>query len=112
LAELTGSLVDTACLGSGLGTVYRALDHLVDGYSLTDASLVLELPGLGRQVLRAGRRPLGDDEGHLHDAPIGLHTEPRLDDPVLDELMVALAALGLRYDARPDPEPRGLQVGS
>jgi hypothetical protein len=103
LTERTGSLVDTARLGSGLGTVYRALDRLVDGYALDDASLVVELPGLGRQVLHAGRRPLGDDDEGLHDAPEGLHTRPPLDDPLVDELMVALAALGLRYDARPDP---------
>jgi len=100
---LTTSLVDVARLGSGLGAVYRALDLVVDRYGLDDAALVVEVPGLGRQVLHAGRRPIGDDETHLHDAPEGLHTQPPLDEPVVAELLLALGALALRYDARPDP---------
>jgi hypothetical protein len=55
-------------------------------------------------VLHAGRRPLGDDDAHLHDAPEGLHTQPLMDAPLVEELLVALAALALRYDARPDPQ--------
>jgi hypothetical protein len=106
LPELTAALADTARLGSGLGTVYRALDVVVDRYGLTDAALVVEVPGLGHQVLHAGRRPLGDDDAHLHDAAEGLHTEPPLEAPVqglVQELLVALGALALRFDARPDP---------
>jgi len=103
MPEPSATLIDTARLGSGLGTVYRALDRVVDGYGLDDAALVVDLPGLGRQVLRAGRRPLGDDVAGLHQASDGLHTEPPLLDPVVEELVVALGALALRYDARPEP---------
>jgi hypothetical protein len=107
LPELTAALADTARLGSGLGTVYRALDAVVDRYGLNDAALVVEVPGLGHQVLHAGRRPLGDDDAHLHDAAEGLHTEPPLDaataEELVQELLVALGALALRFDARPDP---------
>jgi hypothetical protein len=106
LTELPGSLVESARLGSGLGTVYNALDQLVDRYALHDAALVVDVPGLGRQVMHAGRRPLGDDDTHLHEAAPGLYLDPPRDDPVLDGLMVALGALGLRYDARYQPETR------
>jgi len=95
--------VETARLGSGLASAYRALDLVVDRYGLADAALVVDVPGLGRQVLHAGRRPIGDDEAHLHDAPEGLHTQPPLDEPVVAELLLALGAMALRYDARPDP---------
>jgi hypothetical protein len=106
LADTTiagATLVDTARLGSGLGSVYRALDLVIDGYGLDDAALVVEVPGLGRQVLHAGRRPIGDDETHLHQAADGLYTEPPIDEPVVQELLLALGALALRYDARLDP---------
>ena len=103
LPEPTATLVDTARLGSGLGSVYRALDLVVDGYGLDDAALVVDVPGLGRQVLHAGRRPIGDDTTHLHDAADGLYTEPPIDDPVVQALVLALGALALRYDARPEP---------
>ena len=109
---LTASLVDVARLGSGLGAVYRALDLVVDGYGLDDAALVVEVPGLGHQVLHAGRRPIGDDVAQLHDVPEGLHTQPPIDEPVVAELLVALGALALRYDARPDPSATALPGGS
>ena len=94
------TLVASAREGSGLATVYQALDDLVDLYSLDDAAVVVDVPGFGRQVLRAGRRPLRDDEAGLHDAEPGLYLEPPVDDPVLSRLMVALGALALRHDAR------------
>ena len=93
------SLVAFAREGSGLATVYQALDDLVDLYALDDAAVVVDVPGFGRQVLRAGRRPLRDDETGLHDAEPGLYLQPALDDPVLSRLMVALGALALRHDA-------------
>ena len=40
--------------GSGLGTIYRALDELVELYTLEDAAVVVEVPGFGRQVLQRG----------------------------------------------------------
>jgi D-serine deaminase-like pyridoxal phosphate-dependent protein len=101
--EFSQSLVESARLGSGLGTVYRALDELVELYALEDAAVVVDVPGLGRQVLNAGRRPLGNDERGLHDASPGLYLFPALNDPVLNDMMVALGSLGLRFDVRPEP---------
>ena len=60
---------------SGLATVYRALDELVARYELTDAALVVDVPGLGRQVLHAGRRPLhNDDRGCTTPSPVSTST--------------------------------------
>ena len=98
------AVVEAARLGSGIATVYRALDEIVDLYSLDDAAVVVDVPGFGRQVLHAGRRPLRADERGLHEAEPGLYLDPPMDDPVLADLMLALGALGLRYDARPDPQ--------
>lgn len=99
MTELLESLVDAARTGSGIGTVYRALDELVDLYALDDAAVVVDVPELGRQVLHAGRRPLHDDEHGLHAAAPGLYLWPDLNDPVLAGLMVALGTLALRHDA-------------
>jgi hypothetical protein len=98
VAHTNESLVATAGRGSGLATVYRALDELVDLYALDDAAVVLDVPDYGRQVLRAGRRPLRDDEQGLHDAEPGLYLQPALDDPALTRLMLALGTLAFRHD--------------
>jgi hypothetical protein len=94
------TISETARRGSGIGTVYRALDRLVELYGLDDAALVVDVPGFGRQVLHARRAPLHDDGHHLLDASPGLYLDPPLPDPVLGELVLALGALGLRYDER------------
>jgi hypothetical protein len=91
---------DHARFDSGIGTVYRVLGELVARYELEDAAVVVDVPGLGRQVLCAGRRPLRNDERGLLKSPPGLYVEPPLDDPLLSELVVTVAHLGLRYDAR------------
>jgi D-serine deaminase-like pyridoxal phosphate-dependent protein len=93
------SVLEAARDSSGLATVYRALDELVDLYALDDAAVVVEVPGFGRQVLHAGRRPLRRDEQALHAAEPGLYLDPPLDDPVVSRLMVALGTLALRHDA-------------
>jgi hypothetical protein len=97
----TDSVADTARRDSGLATVYRALDVLVTRYELRDAAVVADIPGLGRQVLHAGRRPLHNDERRLHDAAPGLYLDPPVDDPVLADVMLAVTALGLRLDLGP-----------
>jgi hypothetical protein len=102
VTETNQSLAESARTGSGISTVYRALDELVDLYALDDAAVVVDAPGFGRQVLHAGRRPLHDDEHGLHAAEPGLYLWPPLNDPVLTELMLALGALGFRLDS---PEP-------
>jgi hypothetical protein len=100
VTEHLESLVDAARTASGIGTVYRALDELVELYALEDAAVVVEVPGFGRQVLHAGRRPLHDDERGLHAAAPGLYLQPPLDDRVLTDLMLALGTLAFRYDTR------------
>ena len=100
MADTNQSLVESARTGSGIGTVYRALDELVGLYALEDAAVVVDVPGFGRQVLRAGRRPLHDDEHGLHSAEPGLYLRPTLEDQVLTDLMVALGAIGFRHDLR------------
>jgi hypothetical protein len=93
------SLVASAREGTGLATVYRALEELVDLYALDDAAVVVDVPQFGRQVLHAGRRPLRGDEHGLHDAEPGLYLQPPLDDPALAGLMLALGTLAFRHDA-------------
>jgi hypothetical protein len=97
-ALAAAAVVQSARTGSGIATVYEALDHLVHLYALDDAALVLDVPELGRQVLRAGRRPIGNDEHGLLRAEPGLYLDPPRDDPALAELLLAMAALGLRLD--------------
>jgi hypothetical protein len=99
MTPTNASLVASAREASGLATVYQALDELIDLYALDDAAVVVDVPGLGRQVLHAGRRPLRDDELGLHTAERGLYLQPPVDDPVLGRLMVALGTMALRHDA-------------
>jgi hypothetical protein len=99
-AGRTDVLVQTARTRSGLATLYGALDHLIATYELRDAALVVEVPDLGRQVFHAGRRPLVRDESGLHDAEPGLYLDPPDVAPVLDDLVMAVATLGLRLDGR------------
>jgi len=104
-AQLAEGLANTE---SGLGLIYRALDALVAEYALEDAAIVIEEPGLGRQVFRAGRRPLDDEDETLLSAPAGLYTEPPLEQRDYDRLIVSLCVLALRldllrYDAWHDP---------
>jgi hypothetical protein len=109
------NLVHSARFGSGLGTVYHALDLLLATRGHDDAALVVDVPVLGRQVLRAGRRPLRDDDHGLLGREPGLYVGPTddggfdaVDEPLVQELMVALAELGLRHDtAALDVRDRG-----
>lgn len=93
---------DGPAFGSGLATVYDALDRLVAAHDLDDAAVVVDISPLGRQVLRAGRKPLRDDEHGLLERAPGLYVEPvdpdAADDPVVADLMVALTELALRHD--------------
>jgi len=93
------SAAETARGGSGLATAYDALDDVVARFALRDAALVVDVPSLGRQVLHAGRRPLHNDEQHLHEAQPGLYLDPPVDVPLLAEVMVAMTVLGFRLDA-------------
>ncbi len=110
VASLTGALADElASNESGLAIIYRALDALVAAHGLEDAAIVIDEPNLGRQVFRAGRKVLDEDDEALLAAPAGLYTEPPLPDDDLDRAMVssvcmlALRMDVLRYDAWHDP---------
>lgn len=105
--EMVGELTTSQ---SGLSIIYHALDTLVADHDLLDAAVVLEEPGLGRQVFRAGRKPLDDPGGEaLLDAAPGLYTDPalsagRVDASLVTSLcVVALRMEVLRYDSWHDP---------
>ncbi|HEY1737396.1 MAG TPA: GGDEF domain-containing protein, partial [Acidimicrobiia bacterium] len=109
MVSLTTLAEDLAGTESGLAIIYRALDALVEAHRLEDAAIVIEEPNLGRQVFRAGRRVLDEDDEALLAAPAGLYTEPPLPEEDLDRAMVnsvctlALRMDVLRYDAWHDP---------
>jgi diguanylate cyclase (GGDEF)-like protein len=95
---------------SGLAIIYRALDGLVDQHALHDAAVVIQEDGLGRQVFRAGRKPLDDPGGEaLLEAAPGLYTDPPLEAAAVDASLltslcvVALRMEILRYDSWHDP---------
>jgi GGDEF domain-containing protein len=59
----------------GVGFVYETLHELAARHELTDAILTIDVPSLGRQAFRLGRRPLDAELGRALAAP-GLVTEP------------------------------------
>src|SRR4029077_2151831 len=81
----TEFVAELATNQSGLGIIYRALDGLVEQHALHDAAVVIEEPGLGRQVFRAGRQALADVGGEAWlDADPGLYTAPPLEAAAVD----------------------------
>jgi diguanylate cyclase (GGDEF)-like protein len=110
MVSLTGALAEElANNDSGLAIIYRALEALVEAHGLEDAAIVIEEPNLGRQVFRAGRKLLDEDDEALLAAPPGVYTEPPLSDEEIDRSMInsvcvlALRMDVLRYDAWHDP---------
>ena len=106
----TELVADLATDRSGLAIIYRALDGLVARYELHDAAVIIDEPGLGRQVFRSGRKPLDDPGGEaLLDAEPGLYTDPPLEAAAVDaKLLNSLCVLALRmevlrYDSWHDP---------
>lgn len=104
--QLTNALVTDLALGtSGIAFVYRALDRLVDTHGLSDAAIVLDVSGLGRQVFRAGRQILTNNDLALLEGAPGVYTCPspdprRIDAHAVTHLCsVALQLDLLRYDA-------------
>lgn len=85
---------------SGVEFVYRSLERLRERIGADDLVAVVEEPVLGRQVFRAGRRPL-DSEWARHlvraGAP-GVHAQPGDVDPVVSSAVVGLCAVALRLD--------------
>ena len=59
-------LLDLTSDKPGISVIYKALNELVNENSLNDAVLVVDEPGIGRQVFTYDRRPLiGKDEAYL-----------------------------------------------
>jgi diguanylate cyclase (GGDEF)-like protein len=105
--EMVGELASSH---SGLAIIYHALDALVAEHELSDAAVIIDEPGLGRQVFRSGRKPLDDPGGEaLLEASPGLYTDPALHAGVIDASLVtslcvvALRMEVLRYDSWHDP---------
>jgi diguanylate cyclase (GGDEF)-like protein len=105
-AHLTNALVeDLACGASGIPFIYRSLDRLVDTYGLRDAAIVLDDAALGRQVFRAGRHVLMNEDLALLERAPGVYSDPslgkgRVDARAITSLCsVALQLDLLRYDA-------------
>lgn len=101
VSDLGAVMVDElAASESGLAIIYHALDALVAEHDLHDAAVVIEEPGLGRQVFRAGRKPLDDPGGEaLLEAPTGLYTDPAVDADTIDSSLVTrLCAVALRME--------------
>jgi diguanylate cyclase (GGDEF)-like protein len=92
---------------SGIAVLYRALDKIVEYLSLEDAVLVIDEPGLGRQVFRVGRLPLENGTFELLECGTGLYPNPEVaqfDDSLIVNLcLIALRLDLLRYDAWHDP---------
>ncbi len=93
----------------GISVIYKALNELVNENSLNDAVLVVDEPGIGRQIFTFDRRPLeGKDEEYLNLDP-GLYTSPKIEMSAEDSTSISrLCTVGLRidllkYDAWHDP---------
>jgi diguanylate cyclase (GGDEF)-like protein len=104
--QLTNALVTDLAVGTtGIAFVYRTLDRLVDTHGLRDAAIVLDVAGLGRQVFRAGRQVLTNQDLALLEGAPGVYTYPspdprRIDASAVSHLCsVALQLDLLRYDA-------------
>ena len=69
-------------------------------HDLADAAVVIDEPGVGRQIFRAGRKPLDDPGGEaLLDAPPGLYTDPALRPGSVDaSLVTSLCVVALRME--------------
>jgi diguanylate cyclase (GGDEF)-like protein len=80
--------------------IYRALEMLVERFELRDAAIVIDEEGVGRQVFRAGRRPLDDaGEAELLHAEPGIYTDPELEEGRFDaSLLTSLCVVALRLD--------------
>ena len=90
---------DLAKAESGLGFVYDLLDRLMDAGDWRDAAIVLDDEGLGRQIFRAGRKPISDwPLRSLVDVPAGLHTIPDHVDDDIDTIVTNLATVALQLD--------------
>jgi len=97
IAELAAQLAQAP---SGVGFIYDALSSLVREQELSDALLVIESAPAGRQVFRAGRRPVrgGWAEECAATAEPGLYTDPPILPPEAAESLSNLCAVAFRLE--------------
>jgi len=97
LARLTGDLADAE---SGVAFVYRSLAEVVAYTQATDAVVIIDEPGLGRQAFRVGRRPVTDSWARdlVRTGQRGLYTVPAGSASELAGGVTNLCALALRLD--------------
>ena len=85
---------------NGVEFVYRSLDRLRTRVGAEDVIAIVEEPVLGRQVFRAGRRPVDSDWARELAAigGAGIHAFPEDVDPLVSKAVVNLCAVALRLD--------------
>ena len=85
---------------TGVEFVYRSLDRLRDRMGADDLVAVIEEPLLGRQVFRAGRRPVDTEWARelVRSGAPGVHALPEEVDPVVAKAVVDLCSVALRLD--------------
>ena len=85
---------------TGVEFVYRSLDRLRDHLGADDLVAVIEEPQLGRQVFRAGRRPVDTEWARrlVTSGDPGLHALPDDVDPIVSEAIAHLCGVALRLD--------------
>src|SRR5688572_490966 len=85
---------------TGVEFVYRSLDRLRERIGADELVAVLEEPVLGRQVFRAGRRPIDTEWARelVQRGEPGVHALPDDVDPVVSSAVVHLCSVALRLD--------------
>ena len=95
----------------GLALAYGAMERVVERHGLSRAAFVVEVEGLGRQLIVDRHRALSDDDAELLEqlAGSGWQVTPEIDPDDLDlEMATALVAAALRaavLDADEDGRP-------
>lgn len=93
---------DLASTGSGLSFIYRTLELLLEEWRIDDLVLVFEENSTGRQLFRAGRRPVSDvwSLDQVQNEEQGLYAE--IDSDLVSEdaanAIVSLCGVALRMD--------------
>jgi diguanylate cyclase (GGDEF)-like protein len=97
LASVTA---DLAVADTGVDFVYRSLERMQARAEADDLVLILDQP-FGRQVFRAGRRPVDDEwvRDLVERGPAGVHARPHAVDPSVAGSVTQLCSLALQLDA-------------
>jgi diguanylate cyclase (GGDEF)-like protein len=85
---------------SGLGFIYEALDKVAQHWSLEDLILVVDEPPIGRQLFRAGRRPVTASWAPetVENAKPGLYPQPEAFDTDLSNAISSICSIAMRLD--------------